>query len=211
MRDISIEGVGSVSGGEYNKISIEGVGSISDDIKAVEIYIEGVFNCNGRIESDFISCEGVATMNEAIRANRIDISGVMTLKEANLEAKTINCEGVIKSNAEISADKTVVDGCIKAAEIVGDEVIISHTPGRASRGIRKLFGISSENLSSIGLIEATTIRINDAKVKIVNGENITIGEYCEVDDIDCTGKLLIHPRAKVGRITGVTAEYSEEI
>lgn len=211
MRDISIEGVGRVQGGEYGKVSVEGVGSINDDIKAVEVHIEGVFTCNGKIESDFISCEGVATLNAPIRANRIDISGVMTLKEATLEAKTITCEGVITTNTEISADKTIVDGCINAAEIVGEEVIISQTSGGKKHNFRRFFGITSNNYSKVGLIEATNIRINDVKVKTVNGENITIGEFCEIDVIDCTKRLVIHPRAKVGKITGVAAEYSEVI
>jgi hypothetical protein len=211
MRDISIEGVGSVAGGDYGKVSIEGVGSISDDIKAVEVHIEGVFNCNGKIEADFISCEGVATMKAPIRVNRIDISGVITFKDAILEANVINCEGVITTNAQISADKTIVDGCIKATEIVGEEVIISPTPGKVKSGIRKIFGMTSSNHSKIDLIEATNIRINDVKVKTVNGENVTIGEFCDIEEIDCTGRLLIHSRAKVGRITGVAAEYVDEI
>lgn len=202
MNSQTIEGVGSISGGEYERISIEGVGNSKGDITVKYLDIEGVFKSNGKIKAETIQCEGVAEFSDKIRANKMIIEGVMKFsKNANVEAEEIIC-----------------DGCIKANEIYGEEIII-HTKPFMNRRVNSLlksitdafdwFVHSSKSASKADLIEATTITIHNTNVHQINGANITIGENCEVDHVDCTGTLRIHHSAIVKKITGVTAKYTE--
>ena len=219
MNSQTIEGVGSISGGEYERISIEGVGNSKGDITVKYLDIEGVFKSNGKIKAETIQCEGVAEFSDKIRANKMIIEGVMKFsKSANVEAEEIICDGCLVTKSEISTDRLLVDGCIKANEIYGEEIII-HTKPFMNRRVSSLlksitdafdwFVHSSKSASKADLIEATTITIHNTNVHQINGANITIGENCEVDHVDCTGTLRIHHSAIVKKITGVTAKYTE--
>ena len=43
MKDFSIQGLGSISGGEFNRLTVEGMGTNHGDIIAEYLSIEGVF------------------------------------------------------------------------------------------------------------------------------------------------------------------------
>lgn len=208
MRNIKIDGVGNVNGGEYDNIEIDGVCNIKEEITAKDIKIGGVFECTAKVEAENITCEGVGNFKAPIRAERVDITGVMNMKGAPIEAKSIICEGVLTSNSELNADKVVIDGRVKAKEIYGEEVYICKDFG-VGRIFNKLFNISN-SLSKVELIEATNVKINNIKVKVVNGQNVTIGEFCDIEEVDCTGNLIIHPNAKVGIIHGA-AHYIDQV
>ena len=72
MHSQTIEGVGSISGGEYERISIEGVGNSKGDITVKQLDIEGVFKSNGKIKAETIECEGVAEFSDTIRAKVLE-------------------------------------------------------------------------------------------------------------------------------------------
>lgn len=219
MHSQTIEGVGSISGGEYDRIGIEGVGNSKGDITVRDLDIEGVFKSSGKINAGSIRCEGVAEFSDNIRTNKMMIEGVMKLsRNAKVEAEEIICDGCMFTKSEISTDKLYVDGCIKAHEIFGEEIIINSKArfnnklGSLLKSIGDaivLFGNSKNGSSKADLIEATNITIHNTQVREVNGANITIGENCEVDHVDCTGTLRIHHTAIVKKITGVTAKYTE--
>ncbi|WP_066716099.1 hypothetical protein [Clostridium sp. Marseille-P299] len=219
MHSQTIEGVGSISGGEYDRIGIEGVGNSKGDIIVKELDIEGVFKSSGKIKADSIQCEGVAELSDDVRANKLIIEGVMKLsKNAKLEAEEIICDGCMYTKSEISTDRLYVDGCIKAQEIFGEEIIINSKSSVTSKinsllkNINEsfaIFGNAKKSSSKADLIEATTVTIHNTQVREINGANITIGENCEVDHVDCTGTLRVHHTAIVKKITGVTPKYTE--
>ena len=50
MQDISIAGIGTIQGGEYNNIKISGTGSVEGNIVANEIKISGAASFLGLVE-----------------------------------------------------------------------------------------------------------------------------------------------------------------
>jgi hypothetical protein len=198
MRDFKIEGLGNISGGEFDTLHVEGVGNCSSNIKAKEIKIQGVFNCSGEIETDSLSCEGVANFKANIRAKKIYVEGVLSERRGTkIEAEQITCEGVIKTGGEISADVLNAEGCIDADEIVGDYIkILSHWHKN------RLIMVLNKIRSKVRIIEATTIELSGVKAETVNGKDIKIGANCQIDNIDCSGILSIDPASFVGKITG---------
>jgi len=198
MQNINLEGIGTISGGEYDTINVEGVGSCTNNIKAENIHIEGVFNCAGEMEAGLLYCEGVANFKSNIRARKINVEGVLSVKDDyKIEAEEIICEGIIKTGGEISADIIKADGCIAAKDIVGDQIIIN-SRYHANRIINFFTRIKSE----VKLIEATTIELRGVTADTVNGRDITIGPNCRIDNIDCNGFLFIDKNSSVGTITG---------
>lgn len=198
MQDFTLEGVGSINGGEFNTIRIEGVGNCSNNIKASSLHIEGVFNCSGEVEADSLYCEGVANFKANIRAKKIYVEGVFSEKNGmKIEAEEITCEGVIKTGGEISTDVLDAEGCVEADEIVGDRIrILSHWHRNG------FINLLNRIKSKVRLIEATTIELSGVKATTVNGSDITIGPNCQIDNIDCSGVLSIDKSSIVRNITG---------
>lgn len=198
MKDLNLEGIGRINGGEYDNITLEGVNSCSDNIKAENIHIEGVFTCSGQIEAGLLYCEGVSDFKANIRAKKIVVEGVFNGKDSmKIEAEELICDGVIKSGGEIFADVVKADGCISAKEIYGDSIRIhTHYP------VNKILKLFNTAKSDVRLIEATTIDIKGVTADILNGRDITIGPNCKVDTIDCSGVLSIDSTSTVNKITG---------
>jgi cytoskeletal protein CcmA (bactofilin family) len=198
MNNFNMEGIGKINGGDFDTVTVEGVGTCTNNLKAESIRIEGVFNCSGEVEAGLLYCKGVGDFKGNIRSKKMVVEGVLTVKDDNkIEAEEITCEGVIKTGGEISADIINAEGCIVANEIVGDQIKII-TRYRANR----FFNFFNKDKSDVRLIEATTIELRDVTAETVNGRDITIGPFCKIDNIDCSGTLSIDRSAIVKNISG---------
>lgn len=201
MQNLKIEGLGSIYGGEFDSISIEGLGNCSNNVKADSIRIEGVFNCSGEIDARYLDCQGVANFKANIRAKKITVEGVLSeISGTKIEAEEIICEGVLKTGGEISADIVNADGCIEAREIVGDQIRIDSY--ELVNRFLSMFTWNKSKMSKVGLIEATTINLRGVTAETVNGMDITIGPYCKIENIDCSGFLSINATSTVKNISG---------
>jgi len=211
MRTEQIQGIGNIFGGEYEKIKIEGVSKCKGDIKADVVDIEGVFKSKGKIQAKELLLEGVGEFDKDVDSGKISINGVFRMKgNAKVRADEIVCEGVLVSGAEVSADIINIDGCVQATEITGDDVkILSRKKSflhKVPFDLTKVFGdywfTNKNQNSSVDLVEATTIELRGVKAKEVNGENITIGVNCDIETVDCSQTLYLHPSSRIGKITG---------
>lgn len=209
MRIERIEGIGSINGGEYDRVEIEGIGKIKGDIKVCSLFIEGVGKCLGTIETEDFYCEGIAQLTKSIRAKHIRIEGFVKLEKDKMEADDICCEGILLSNGEISADSIVVDGCISVPEIYGDRIKITHRfRDKVMFRSHNIFGMfggrrMEKDYSTVDMIEATNIELYGVKANSVCGNLVIIGAGCEIKQIECDGTLRIHPRANVDKVIGV--------
>lgn len=76
MRIEKIEGFGSISGGDYDRVEIEGIGKIRGDIKAGSIFIEGVSKCLGTIETEEFTCSGIANYQNQFVRNMLGLKAL---------------------------------------------------------------------------------------------------------------------------------------
>ena len=196
MQSISFDGVGKITGGEYDDVKIDGVCDCNGDIKAEQMNINGVFHCYGSLEAKTILCDGVAEFKAYVKAGKLDVDGVFNVKNGSkIEADEIACDGVIKVNGEISADIINADGYISAKEIVGDKITIKSRTNFLSDFFTRKF-------SDIELIEATTVHLSGVKAQSVNGKEVFIGPKCKIENIHCNGTLFVDKSAIVKNITG---------
>jgi len=194
-----IEGVGTIQGGEFEKLEIDGVCTVEGDLKAEILKINGVCNCNGNVEAEKFDCDGVLTVNGNLRAGMIDIDGVVTVNGSKIEADRIDCEGLLSVDGEISADVIDADGLLNAKEIVGDRIRIKSYWRRGPVALLLGIGVKkSIKYSVIDLIEGTTVELRSVRAKSVNGQDVTIGKNCRIDRVEAAGELVIHPSAQVG-------------
>ena len=209
MRIEKIEGFGSISGGDYDRVEIEGIGKIRGDIKAGSIFIEGVSKCLGTIVTEEFTCSGIAQLSKSIRAKHVRIEGIVKQTKAKMEADDIYCEGILLTNGEISADSIEVDGCISAPEVYGDRIKIVHCfREKGYFSIPNFSGVFGgrrieKDYSTVDVMEATNIELYGVKADSVSGNIVVLGPGCDIKHVECDGTLRIHPGAKVGKISGV--------
>lgn len=221
-----IEGIQSMKGGEFDSVYIEGILTINGDIVTNKMNVEGVSTVKGKVKAAYLHVEGVTSINDDIVSNDVDVEGVMNLsgnlkagsldiqgmirsRGNKIEAEKITCEGVLNFDGEISADVVNVDGIIRANEICGDQISVESASIEPyhwlKKGLRSLVGLEDErkdSFSKIDLIEGTTVKLRNVRAKEVNGHDITIGEKCFIDKVDCDGTLCVSRSATIGEITG---------
>ncbi len=183
--------------------------------------VSGALTVTGKLECSSVTCDGAIKVSEDMTAATIGVDGALNVK-GGVFADTIEVDGCLNAGGQVSADKVHVEGAISAAEVVGDEVVICRQ-GRVFTGLgitvtvggRKISvgddsGRREQKTSTIGLIEATTIVLEGVSAQTVNGTDITIGEGCDIENLDCNGTLRIGPTSHVVNITGdCTVEITE--
>lgn len=196
MQNIKIDAIGTISEGVYGTVKIDGIGTCEGNLKAERLDVDGKFKCYGELIAGSLDCDGIATFAGNLKVGRMDVDGMLTVTEGNqIDAEHIECDGVISIHGQISADTLVADGKIDAEEIVGDSITIDSNA--------TLLGILFlKKLSSIGLIEATHIRLSGVHAQTVNGQDVHIGPNCSIENLDCSGSLYIHPSSEVRNLTG---------
>jgi len=196
MRDLTIEGVASIKGGEYGLLSVDGVGKCTGDIQAETLLVDGVFRCFGSIRAGIMRCDGLSQIHGNIKAEKLSIDGLMKVSGGTkIEATEITCDGMIQLSGEISADHIDSDGFISADEIVGDSINI-----RSRRN--HFWDFFRPRHSRIKLIEATDIELRGVVAQTVNGTNVIIRSGCLIENLDCSGTLFIDHGAQVRNLTG---------
>ena len=201
MQRTDFDGILSIAGGTYEHLTIDGICNCSGNLIAQEIEIDGILNCDANLETGKFDCDGVANIKGNVRADSIEVDGYMNIGRkatgSKLEANEIHCRGVITclGSGEISADLIEAEGYINATEIVGEKVVIQSQTSILMKWL-------ANRWSKVDTIEATTIELTNVTAKVVNGHDITIGESCVIDKLDCSGRLSIHPSATIKEITG---------
>ncbi len=199
MENLKIDGTLNFDGGIYNKIAINGMSTSSTNIEAQSINVDGMFTCNGNVKVIEFECDGLAKIKGNIKTKTISVDGKLDIEGIyKLEADKINCDGMLKTEGSVSADFVHIDGFIEADEIVGENIIIKT---KVSKFSKVFMNIINKN-SKINLIEATTIFLEGITVNDVIGTNITIGDNCMIENLECNGELHISKNASVKNITG---------
>lgn len=200
-----VNGTMSIEGGiQTNGLDVNGNLSVNGDLSAGDTEVSGRLHCSGTASVGHFDCDGLMQVEGCFAAKTIQANGMLKVR-GNIEAESIHTDGHISSEAQISADKIVLNGLVKADEIVGDEIEISFSsPANLAAGIlNKLFRSNLQNETKCAnLIEATTIRLEGVCAGVVSGENVTIGENCRIDRLDCTGTYTIDPTSTIRILNG---------
>ena len=175
-------------------ITASGSLRVEDNIFCENIVrVAGGMVCKGKLKSGSVSCAG-----------SIEISGDVEAEEFKSAGKFI-CGGLL--NAEkisISLD----GACGRVGSIGGSEIRIywdSKKP-RSKKFVRMPLFSKLVNESSCGCfvveeqIEGDMVAIEYVKTPKVVGRVVAIGTDCEIDLVQYTEEIEIHPDAKVGKI-----------
>ncbi len=168
-------------------VSASGSIKVGGNISAREsVKISGSLNCGGSIKGAIISCGGSVVVGGEMAAEEIRISG------------RINCEGLM--NAEkIDIDLGGAGSTSKVGAIGGSEIRIYNSrvgSGKRLPWLNKLLA-DKDNLCVNELIEGDVVAIEHVIVPKVVGRIVAVGDGCEIDLIQYSEEIEIHPKAKV--------------
>lgn len=198
--DVRIDGVGRLAAGEYGRVDIDGVGRTNGDIKFDKMDIDGTCTCHGKLEGNILDVDGMAKVNGDIRVSKLNINGLLKSNSNKIYADEIRVDGMLKIGGEVNADRIKIDGCANVDDLFGDEITINF-----SKRVFSVFTFKQFNwikMNHANNIECSTLRASFIKCHTISANDIILSDHCEVDVIQCDGKLKFDSTCKIGRIEG---------
>lgn len=210
MRNESIEGIGSVRGGEYGVISVEGVGKLKGKITAEKIKAEGMIKGKKPLKTGELSVEGAGRFFGNIRSERVKVEGLLKLRRASLCAKSINCEGLMVCTREINADNISIDGLCSAKKLCGDIIDIKTNQEKITRikGVKLFKRLAllyfgrhiSVNMTLCDTVECTSLTAKRLRAGTVRANSVHLSENCKIKRLYCDGELFFDATCEIGEI-----------
>ncbi len=199
LRDLKIEGIGSCYGGVYNRVKLEGISTIKDNLKCNSFSSEGMCKCEAQIEAADMNIEGTFKGKGSIRAKKFNAEGYIRLKDCPVNADEISLEGYIKCG-ELSADIINIDGVCHTEKIYGESISIN-----PSLNVKPGFNLffKASNISKAELIECTELKADGLSADIIRASRVKLGKDCEVNLVEYSESVEIHPDAKIKELVKV--------
>ncbi len=211
-RSVGLDGMGSINGGEYDKVNIDGMGKQTGNIRCDEFNVNGMFKSKGRIVTNKLCVNGMLRAYGDIKAQEVEINGFMKVRGAGVYAKKVTVDGALTCTNELSGDEVVISGICSIAMVSGESIKIlgnfekPNLPQifEAVEQIARLYiGRPVDSKSSIvDEIECTTLEANCLKAKRICAHDVYLGENCQVELLEYTGQCRIHETAVVKKIKG---------
>lgn len=213
MKNECIEGIGTVQGGEYDRISIEGVGKLKGMATANKLTAEGLFKSKGKLVADEVHIEGMARVFRNMKLKSIHIEGLLKVRRANISAAKIKSEGLLTSTGEVLADEIIIDGLCSVAKMYGDKVTINSNTsiiqgGLSNDKLRKILSLGAlyfgrkidPQFCVIDQLECSSLKAIGLKSKLVKADSVSLQENCIIEYLYCDGDINIDSSCRVKRI-----------
>jgi cytoskeletal protein CcmA (bactofilin family) len=206
--DIKINGVGNIMGDiQCRNMSTSGKVVVKGNIKSNYAKFNGICTIDDSITIDELCSNGKTSTGGEANIKRFKNSGVFTINK-NFIAEIIKNNGQIKIMGDCTSEEFVSKGMFvvggllnseniniemygscKAKEIGGETINVSL--GQSSsfkRFIKSLISTLNDELI-VDSIEGNSIKLVNTKTKIVCGNDIIIGDGCEIDLIEYKNSL----------------------
>jgi cytoskeletal protein CcmA (bactofilin family) len=199
-KKIDVDGVGKFQGlVESDEIKVAGTASFKDEVKTNLFKVDGKGSVEKDISAKEVFIAGISSFKGNLKSEGIKIEGMCKVK-GNCEAEVFDLEGQVKIGGQLNGDAIRINTFFKSEinEIVGSVIDIKRSGNIVADLFSNILGSVSPSNLAVNTIEGDGISIDYTNARTVRGENIVIGEHCEIGLIEYSGSLKQHPRAKVG-------------
>lgn len=222
--NLDLSGLGTCSGGEFNKVDISGKGKVNGDIKCIKFDASGMATVNGNIICHNFSTSGMSKVKGSINGKEIEVSGTLNV-DSNTTTELLDVSGMVKINGNVRANEVKCEGFLKVEEDIECETIDVYGV-LDSKGL-----INCESLNIILSAECNCREIGATSVVIECDDSPTsifsflapkrfrrkrlYASLIEGDDIkleNCEAKIVRGKNIKIGPNCKIDViEYSESI
>ena len=181
-------------------IKISGSTRIEGNVEAEEMKVSGSAHVIGQIKCQSIKINGSTHIAGSLYAEEVIIAGSAQI-EKNCEAECFKASGGFKIQGLLNAGEVNIriGGNCNVQEIGGEHIEVRVSPLDNSifrKVIDKMFNTKGE--LNTQLIEGDEIYLQNTNAKIVRGNNITIGEGCNIGLVEYSGEIIVSNDSIVG-------------
>lgn len=191
------------------ELTVSGSGHFEKGIKARNITVSGSCSCaEDMVADNNIKASGALKCGGNIKCAVLKSSGKI-YAEKDIEADEIYISGRIECGGTLNGDKVDIslfcDSPARAGSVVGSNIVIHNEKNGKHNMILRLplFKSLSGGIGSClvvdELIEGDSVAVEFVKAPKVVGRNVAIGANCEIDLVQYSEQIEIHPDAKVGK------------
>ena len=205
FNDVIINGVGEIKGDvECLNFKSNGTSNMNGNLKTKTLKVNGTSSVRGNVNSEDIKINGAADFNGFVESNFTKIHGSMNVT-GNITSDELYLQGGMRISGDCNADKFESSGGFsvigllnadsiniklhapcKAKEIGGENITVKKGNDFSLKKLIKTFFPSwdLDRKLSAELIEGNDITLEATKAKVVRGNNITIGDDCEIELVE---------------------------
>jgi len=206
---VRISGAGKIQGRtEATNITASGSAVFSRDVIAEEMRVSGSARVDGQVRVKELKCSGSFKTGKGISSDYVKVSGNLRT-EGDVETEIFKATGGFRIGGLLSADRVEIrlGGRCEVREIGGERIEVIRggwkEKGILLDGLIKLFTGGGAAELHTGQIEGDEIKIEDTIANIVRGKQIEIGPGCQIESVEYSRSLRIHPDAKVKKQTKI--------
>ncbi|MEH7114473.1 polymer-forming cytoskeletal protein [Neobacillus niacini] len=231
--DLSINGLGSSNGGQFNQVTLNGKGTVNSDLDCTDFECNGSGTVNGNVAATTAKISGNGKINGTFEGETLSIDGTAKVKN-DVIAKNLKVSGNASIGGKIKSEEIKIKGRISVGEdceaetfkaesqfTIGgllnadliDITIFSECKAKEIGGQTILIKQKSSLLGFLKpfiqtqleteLIEGDKIEIENTKASVVRGNNVTIGPNCTIGIVEYSGELSLDEKAVVKEVRKV--------
>ena len=181
-------------------IKVSGSATIEGNVEVGEMKVSGSTHIVGQVKGQSVKISGSIHVGESIYGEEVNISGSLHVGK-DCEVECFKASGSFKIQGLLNAGEVSINlgGKSSVKEIGGEhiEVRLGIMDNLFFKKIiDKMFNTNGELTTE--LIEGDEIYLENTNAKIVRGNNVTIGEGCNIGLIEYRGSINISSESKVG-------------
>ncbi|GAA0363340.1 polymer-forming cytoskeletal protein [Bacillus horti] len=224
---LSIQGIGSASGGEFDKVHVNGKGTIDGDVDCQEFDLNGAGTVHGDIKSEAFRVNGSASIDGKVEVEDGRLDGATKLQhelifksfEVNgsitvggfVQGEKMNVKGRLKAGGNCEVDDFKLEGAFKINGLLSadhvDAVLYGQSNAREiggqkivvkrQRKVLSIFQAFFKTNLKVELIEGDDIELENTEADKVCGKNVVIGENCNIGIVEYSGTISKHKNSVV--------------
>lgn len=196
---VSINGKGTVNGDlQCHFFECNGSGAVNGDIKSEIVKISGNAKINGKVYTTDLKVEGRGVIKGNVLMSKMVISGT-SFVDGNVKGEELKVQGKIVVDGDCEVEAFKAEGQFKVEGLLSAETIEIYTYGESRAKeiggqtikvkeksnflLNLLKTVKSVQLEA-DLIEGDHITLENTKAKVVRGNQIIIGQNCEIDLVE---------------------------
>ncbi|MBD1379529.1 polymer-forming cytoskeletal protein [Metabacillus arenae] len=215
-QDMKISGSGKVKGNiKAENIKTSGSSLLEGDVEAEYIESNGSSEITGDVKCGAVSINGSSAFRQDITCEKIEVNGTSKIG-GELSGGKIRVNGSMKVAEGCEGEEVIVKGSIQVGGLLNADFIDLKLGFHSN--VKEIGGekINIKKYSSLNLfkrlwdvivqrnyhleadvIEGDVIHLEATKAKLVRGKDIIISEKCEIDTVEYTDSIDIHPNSVV--------------
>jgi len=199
--DLIISGSGDAMGAvSCTRLHINGEAGIHGDLKTGELKVRGSGDFKSGVQCDDLSISGSAYAAQSVSAKVVKVSGSVHVK-GDISADKFSSSGAFEVGGLLSADDIdiTLDWSTSKAREIGGERVTAKVGIKGLSVLRTIFtlGTHTPRLEADS-IEGSSVWLEQTRARVVRGQNVTLGDGCDIVLVEYSGTLHKVGNARVG-------------